>query len=364
MLRSGKDFAPGRPGRAYFQRRGGGGRPYSPHQAAAGLRGDRLHHPRQGRVHEPRPVRQGPGRVVHPAGCHAARHPAPRRHGRGGHGRQHRHRPDRDRQRARLPHRDRHPRDAEPGEEGRPAPARRRADRGAGRALQEPQPVRALLAAAGRDARPRREPNGAIWANQWDNTANRQAHIETTARRDLGRYRRQGRRLRVGGRLGRHAGRLLGRPQGQAQGHPDRAGRRAGRRALQLLHDRRAQVRGLLHHRRHRPGPRHQEHRRRRGRPRLPDPGRGIRPDLLPAPARGRAVHGRLDRRQRRRRHPARQGDGAGPHHRHPALRLRHALPVQAVQSGVPAIEEPAGARWLDKPRAELPKMFVDPDKA
>jgi cysteine synthase len=25
------------------------------------------------------------------------------------------------------------------------------------------------------------EPNGAVWANQWDNTANRQAHIETTA---------------------------------------------------------------------------------------------------------------------------------------------------------------------------------------
>lgn len=33
------------------------------------------------------------------------------------------------------------------------------------------------------------EPNGAIWANQWDNTANRQAHIETTAQeiwRDTG----------------------------------------------------------------------------------------------------------------------------------------------------------------------------------
>jgi cysteine synthase A len=27
----------------------------------------------------------------------------------------------------------------------------------------------------------RTEPNGAIWANQWDNTANRRAHIETTA---------------------------------------------------------------------------------------------------------------------------------------------------------------------------------------
>src|SRR5262249_1272268 len=25
------------------------------------------------------------------------------------------------------------------------------------------------------------EPNGAVWANQWDNTANRRAHIETTS---------------------------------------------------------------------------------------------------------------------------------------------------------------------------------------
>ena len=36
-------------------------------------------------------------------------------------------------------------------------------------------------------------------------------------RGDLGRHRRQGRRLRVRGRLGRHAGRRLRRPQGQAQ---------------------------------------------------------------------------------------------------------------------------------------------------
>ena len=41
------------------------------------------------------------------------------------------------------------------------------------------------------------EPNGAIWANQWDNIANRRAHIETHGAGDLGRYRRQGRRLRV-----------------------------------------------------------------------------------------------------------------------------------------------------------------------
>jgi len=31
------------------------------------------------------------------------------------------------------------------------------------------------------EALARSEPNGAIWANQWDNTANRQAHIEGTA---------------------------------------------------------------------------------------------------------------------------------------------------------------------------------------
>ena len=30
------------------------------------------------------------------------------------------------------------------------------------------------------DALAKTEPNGAIWANQFDNTANRQAHIETT----------------------------------------------------------------------------------------------------------------------------------------------------------------------------------------
>ena len=29
------------------------------------------------------------------------------------------------------------------------------------------------------------EPNGAIWANQFDNVANRQAHVETTAAEDL-----------------------------------------------------------------------------------------------------------------------------------------------------------------------------------
>ena len=193
------------------------------------------------------------------------------------------------------------------------------------------------------------EPNGAIWANQWDNTANRQAHIETTAEEIWadtdGKVDGFVSAVGSGGTLGG----VLRRPQGQAQGHPDRARRRARRRALQLLHDRRAQVGGLLHHRGHRPGPHHQEHRGRRGRSRLPDPGRGIGRRLLPAAAGGRAVHGRLDRRQRRRRHPARQGAGARPHHRHAALRLRHALPVEALQPG----------RSCDRRTCRCPKWLV-----
>ena len=41
---------------------------------------------------------------------------------------------------------------------------------------------------------------------------------------------------------------------------------------------------------------------------------------------------------------------GPGPHHRDDPLRLRHALPVEAVQSGIPAREGPAGP-GLDGPQ-------------
>ena len=266
-----------------------------------------------------------------------ARHPAARRHGGGRHRRQHRHRPDRDRQCAGLPHRHRHPRDAEPGEEGRAAPARRPSCRGAGRALQEPQQLRALFASGWPKALAKTEPNGAIWANQWDNTANRRAHIETTTEEIWadtdGKVDGFVSAVGSGGTLG---------------GVSD--GLKAKRKDIQIAL---ADVPGASLYSYFTTGvlkaegssitegigtgPHHQEHRRRRGRSRLPDPGRGIGADLLPAAAGGGPVHGRLDRRQRRRRHPARQGDGPGPHHRHPALRLRHALPVEAVRPGVPA---------------------------
>ena len=60
-------------------------------------------------------------------------------------------------------------------------------------------------------------------------------------------------------------------------------------------------------------------------------------PIVLRPAARGGALHGRLDRHQRRRRDAHGARPRAGPDHRHHPLRLRHALPVEAVQPGVPA---------------------------
>ena len=79
-----------------------------------------------------------------------------------------------------LEDRHRHPRHPVRREEGHAAAYRRRADRGARRPLQGPEQLREIFRPARRGAR-RTEPNGAIWANQFDNVANRQGHIETTA---------------------------------------------------------------------------------------------------------------------------------------------------------------------------------------
>ncbi len=65
-------------------------------------------------------------------------------------------------------------------------------------------------------------PNGAIWANQFDNVANRRAHLETTGpeiwRQTDGKI--DGFICSVGS--GRDAGRRVDVPQIQEQGHPDR----------------------------------------------------------------------------------------------------------------------------------------------
>ena len=80
------------------------------------------------------------------------------------------------------------------------------------------------------------------------------------------------------------------------------------------------------------------------GRPSTPgskSPRGGPALHLRPCP-RGGARARRLLRHQHRRCRPRRQGAGPGPHDRDRALRLRHPLPVQALQPGLPAREGPA----------------------
>jgi cysteine synthase A len=189
------------------------------------------------------------------------------------------------------------------------------------------------------------EPNGAIWANQWDNTANRRAHIEGTSQEIWadtdGKVDGFVSAVGSGGTLGGCSDGLKAKRKDirialadvpgaalysyfttgvlKAEGSSITEGIGQGRVTKN--------IEGAV------------------GRSRLPHPGRRIRAGLLPAARGRRAVPRRLIRRQRGRRHPPRQGDGARAHHRHAAVRLRHALPVQAIQPGVPQVEEFAGAR-------------------
>ncbi len=128
------------------------------------------------------------------------------------------------------------------------------------------------------------EPNGAIWANQFDNVANRAGPYRDDRPGDLGADRRQGRRLHLRRRHRRHARRRRHGAEGAQPERQDRPRRPDGRGALQLLHDRRAEGRRLLDHRGHRPGPHHRQPRRRARRRRLPDPRRrGAADRLRPA---------------------------------------------------------------------------------
>ena len=120
----------------------------------------------------------------------------------------------------------------------------------------------------------RSEPNGAIWANQFDNVANRSAHYETTGpeiwEQTGGKVDGFICAVGTGGTLAGTGMALKERNPKIAIGLADPMGA-----ALYLLfHQRRAQGRGHLDHRRHRPGPHHRQPRRRPGRPRLPDQGR------------------------------------------------------------------------------------------
>ena len=183
------------------RRRGG---PNTADQIATGLRGNGLHDPRQGGIHEPRPVGEGPRRLRHHRGRRAAGAPEARRHHRRRHRRQYRHRPHRAGQRAGLPHRHRHPRHPGAGEEGHAPLARRRGRRGAGGALSQPQQLREVFRTPRRFARQERDGGRDLGQPVRQHGQPRHPHDDDGGG-DLGRHERQGRWLRRRGRLGRHA---------------------------------------------------------------------------------------------------------------------------------------------------------------
>ncbi len=82
------------------------------------------------------------------------------------------------------------------------------------------------------------EAHGAIWANQFDNVANRNGHVVTTAQEIWKQTGGKLARLRLGGRHRRNAGRHRRGAAPARQGREDRSGRSTRRRALQLLHQR------------------------------------------------------------------------------------------------------------------------------
>jgi hypothetical protein len=281
------------------------------------------------------------------------------RHHRRGHGRQYRHRPHLVANA--LGYRpSSSSRDAEPGKEGRAAAARRRAGRGAGRALQEPQQLREAIPAASPKAGAT-EPNGAIWANQFDNVANRQA-ISRPPARNLGADRRQGRRLRLRGRLRRHAGRRLmasrsaTRTSRSALADPD------GRGALQLLHDGELKSEGSSITEGIGQGriTANLEGRVVDDASRSPTP-RPCRSSSTCSNTRGCASAARPASTS-----PAPSawpGAGAGPHHRHHPLRLRHALPVKLfnpafLRPEVGYAKDEVTARLMDLVRADH-RIFI-----
>ena len=105
------------------------------------------------------------------------------------------------------------------------------------------------------------DPNGAVWANQFDNVANREAHLRTTGpeiwEQTGGKVDGFVCAVGTGGTLAGVAEALRARQPGVAIAHR----RSVRRRPLFLLHDRRAAEQRQLDLRRYRPGPGHRQSR-------------------------------------------------------------------------------------------------------
>ncbi|MEZ6022106.1 MAG: pyridoxal-phosphate dependent enzyme [Hyphomonadaceae bacterium] len=109
-----------------------------------------------------------------------------------------------------------------------------------------------------------------MWANQFDNVANRQGHIDTTGpeiwRDTDGKVDGFICAVGSGGTLGGVSMALKAKNKGVVIGIADRA----WRRTLQLVQERRVEGRRHINHRRHWPRPHHRKPRRRGGRRSVP----------------------------------------------------------------------------------------------
>jgi cysteine synthase A len=194
-------------------------------------------------------------------------------------------------------------------------------------------------------------PHGAIWANQFDNTANRQSHVETTGpeiwEQTQGRVDGFVCAVGTGGTIAGVAEAL--QPKGVKIGLADPEG--------SALHS------GYTDGKFEMPGNSITEG---IGQSRITGNLEGFRPDLswripdseaLPIVfdllEHEGALPRRLLRHQRRGRDPHGAGHGPRPYHRDDPLRLRHPLPVQALEPRVPARQGPPRAE-LARPRARL----------
>jgi cysteine synthase len=188
------------------------------------------------------------------------------------------------------------------------------------------------------------EPNGAIWAQQFDNVANRQGHIETTGpeiwRQTDGKVDGFICAAGTGGTLAGVAMALRERNPKIRIGLADPPGA-----ALFSYYRSETESAGLVDHRGHRAGPHHEEPRRAHCGLPVPDSRHRDCPDGVRPPGARRVMPGQFERNQRGGRGPAGEGAGARAHHCHGAVRLRHALSVAAVQPRVPALEGSACAR-------------------
>jgi len=173
----------------------------------------------------------------------------------------------------------------------------------------------------------RTHPQGAVWAQQFDNVANRDGHYRTTGpeiwHQTRGRVDAFICAVGTGGTLAGVAAALREHHPKIKIGLADPPGA-----ALYSYYTNR----GLLHHGRHRPGPHHEKSRELSRGLRVPDlrPGNGA-DGLRPGGAR-RAGARQFERHQRRGRSEDGEGNGAWAHGGHGAVRLGREIRLAAVQ--------------------------------